>query len=83
MNFRHWAIIIILMHPAFSSQLLKDFGIVLHKLEEIHNKNIKKISIWPELFTMKCTSIDGQLGSATDPSLWHMLRTRQKASRVI
>lgn len=42
MNFRHWAIIIILMHPAFSSQLLKVFGIVLHKLEEIHNKNIKK-----------------------------------------
>lgn len=42
MDFRHWAIIIILRLPAFAPQVLKDFGTALNKLEEICIKNTKK-----------------------------------------
>lgn len=85
-NFRHRAIIIILMFPAFEPQLLRDSETELNKSEEINNMNIKKhcCLTWDELFTAKDTGIDSKLISATDPSLWHALRgSTGKVSRVI
>lgn len=55
----------------FPPQLLKVFGTVLNKLEEIHTMNIKNhfYLTCDELFTVNCTSVDGQLSSAIDLSL--------------